>query len=77
MRITNFTEISKSSEKFNSTPRFNSRVSGEISAVDGLNQLFRHLDDLLPSQSDSVVFVDVVGRVVRLGYRRVLGLLVR
>lgn len=48
--------------------RRNSRVSGKVSAVDCLDQLLRHFDNLLSSQSDAVVLDDldvVVTRVVR------------
>lgn len=39
----------------------NSRVSVEVSAVDCLDQLLRHFDDLLSPQPDAVVLdVDVV-----------------
>jgi hypothetical protein len=61
MWITNLTESANHSEKFKTKPQSHSRVSGEVSAVDGLDQLFRHLDDLLSPQSDTVIFVNVVG----------------
>jgi hypothetical protein len=60
--ITDLTESAQHSTKFTPKSPTNSRVSVEVAAVDGLDELFRHLDDLLASQSDSVVFVDVVGR---------------
>lgn len=76
MRIANFTAIAR---KFNKSSAQKlwcvSRVSGEVSAVDGFDQLFRHFDNLLSSQPNAIVFVNVVGRRIR--YRRLFCLLVR
>lgn len=37
------------------------RISNEIATINCLNQLFRHFDDLLSSQSNAIVLVIVVG----------------
>lgn len=57
--------------------RRNSRVSGKVSAVDCLDQLLRHFDNLLSSQSDAVVLDDLDDAVVVTRVVRFLDFLVR